>query len=140
MEKLKSIVIKYKDVLLYLFFGGLTTLVNFLVYAPLYYWCQYSATVSNVIAWIAAVAFAYLTNKPFVFNSNDWSVKTVFPELGKFVGCRIGSGIFETAFLALTVDALLWNGLAMKIIASVVVVILNYIASKLLVFRRGRTP
>ena len=139
MEKLKSIIIKYKDVLLYLFFGALTTLVNFLVYAPLYYWCSCSAAVSNVIAWGAAVAFAYLTNKPFVFNSKDWSAQTIIPELGKFVGCRIGSGVFETAFLALTVDFLAWNGFLMKIIASVVVVILNYIASKLLVFQSGKT-
>lgn len=139
MDKLKSIIIKYKDVLLYLFFGALTTLVNFLVYAPLYYWCDCSATISNSIAWIVAVAFAYLTNKPFVFKSNDWAAKTVFPELGKFVGCRIGTGLFETAFLAITVDVLAWNGLVMKIIASIVVVILNYLASKLLVFAKGKT-
>ena len=139
MQKLKNIIIQYKDVLLYLFFGALTTLVNFLVYAPLYYWCGCSATIANIIAWIVAVIFAFLTNKPFVFKSNDWSVKTVFPELGKFVGCRIGSGLFETSFLALTVDLLVWNGLIMKIIASVVVVILNYIGSKMLVFKQGKS-
>jgi len=136
MEKLKSIVIKYKDVLLYLFFGGLTTLVNFLVYAPLYYWCQYSATVSNVIAWIAAVAFAYLTNKPFVFNSNDWSIKTVFPEFWKFCACRVGTGVLETLVLFVTVDMLQLGGNIMKIIVSVIVVIVNYVGSKLFVFKK----
>jgi len=139
MERLKKIAMKYKDVFLYLFFGILTTLVNFLVYTPLYRWGNLSAAVCNVLAWIAAVAFAYLTNKPFVFKSIDWSAKTVFPELGKFVGCRIGSGLFETAFLAITVDVLAWNGLVMKVIASAVVVILNYMASKLLVFAKGET-
>ncbi len=136
MVKLHQLIKKHWDILAYLFFGGLTTLVNLLVYTPLYHWLQRSAAVSNVIAWVAAVAFAYLTNKPFVFRSHDWSAKTVLPELGKFVGCRVGSGLAETAFLALTVDLLGWNGLVMKIIISVVVVILNYIGSKLIVFRK----
>ncbi len=135
-EKLRALIAKYYDILSYLFFGGLTTLVNFLVYAPLYSWTG-SATLSNVIAWGVAVAFAYLTNKPFVFKSHDWSAKTVLPELGKFVGCRIGSGLTETGILALTVDILHWNSLVMKIIVSVLVVILNYIGSKLLVFRKN---
>ena len=136
MEKLRSMIIKYKDVLLYLVFGGLTTLVSFLAYGLFYNLCNYSAAVSNVLSWIIAVVFAYLTNKPFVFKSNDWSAQTIIPELWKFVGCRIGSGLFETAFLAITVDFLLWNALGMKIVASVVVVVLNYIASKLFVFKR----
>ena len=95
-----------------------------------------SAVVSNGIAWVVAVAFAYLTNKPFVFKSHDWSAKTVIPELGKFIGCRVGSGLAETAILLLTVDIMGWNGNIWKIITSVLVVILNYIGSKLLVFRK----
>ena len=89
-----------------------------------------------MIAWVVAVAFAYVTNKPFVFKSHDWSLKTVAPELAKFVGCRVGSGLLETALLFLTVDLLHWNGNLMKIILSVMVVILNYVGSKLLVFRK----
>ena len=138
MEKLKKLIKKHWDILSYLFFGGLTTVVNFLVYFPLFRWLNLSATVSNIIAWVVAVAFAYVTNKPFVFKSNDWSMKTVIPELGKFVGCRIGSGLFETALLALTVDFLAWNGTWMKIVAAVIVVILNYIASRFLVFRKAQ--
>lgn len=136
MIKLKELLIKYKDILLYLVFGALTTLVNFAIYTPLNYLCDLSATISNIIAWIGAVAFAYFTNKPFVFKSNDWSVNTVLPELGKFVGCRFGSGLLETVFLTITVDVLMFNSLIMKVIASVVVVILNYIASKLIVFKK----
>ncbi len=136
MNTIKKLIIKYWDILSYLFFGGLTTLVNFLVYIPCYNWLELSATVSNVIAWVVAVAFAYLTNKPFVFRSYDWSWKTVGPELTKFVGCRIGSGLLETAAIFLTVDVLGWNGNLMKVILAVVVVILNYIGSKLLVFKK----
>lgn len=135
IAKIRALVEKYWDILSYLFFGGLTTVVNFLVYFPCYNWLSLSATASNVIAWAVAVAFAYLTNKPFVFHSHDWSAKVVLPELGKFVGCRIGSGLLETAAIFLTVDLLHWNGNVMKIVLAVVVVILNYVGSKLLVFQ-----
>ena len=136
IAKIRALVEKYWDILSYLFFGGLTTVVNYIVYLPCYNWLHLSASVSNVIAWVVAVAFAYLTNKPFVFKSHDWSWKTVGPELTKFVGCRIGSGLIETVLIFLTVDLLHWNGNVMKLILSVVVVILNYVGSKLLVFRK----
>ncbi len=134
MKRIRELIGKYYDVLAYLFFGGLTTVVNYLVYFPCYNWWNLSAAVSNVIAWVFAVAFAFLTNKPFVFKSHDWSAKTVFPELIKFVGCRVGSGALESAILWLTVDMLQWNGNWMKIITSVIVVIANYFFSKFLVF------
>lgn len=136
IAKIRAIIEKHWDILSYLFFGALTTLVNYLVYFPCYNLLHLSTVASNVIAWVVAVAFAYLTNKPFVFKSHDWSMKTVAPELAKFVGCRVGSGLLETALLFLTVDLLRWNGNLMKIILSVMVVILNYVGSKLLVFRK----
>lgn len=132
----RNLVKKHWDIITYLFFGVLTTAVNYIVYLPLYNWLHLSATLSNCVAWVAAVAFAYLTNKPFVFKSHDWSAQTVLPELAKFVGCRLGSGIAETAILFLTVDILSLNGNVMKLITSVLVVVLNYIGSKLLVFRK----
>ena len=127
---------KYRDVITYLIFGVLTTLVNYLVYIPVYNCCGLSAAVSNTIAWVAAVAFAYLTNKPFVFKSHDWSAKTVIPELTKFVSCRVASGAAETLILLITVDILNWNGNLWKLITSVLVVVLNYFASKFLVFKK----
>lgn len=138
LKKLKALLTRYYDVLAYLFFGVLTTAVNYLVYLPCYNWLNLSAAVSNVIAWVAAVAFAYLTNKPFVFKSHDWSAKTVWPELVKFVGCRVGSGFLETAIIFITVDCLSWNGNYMKLVTSVLTVVLNYIGSKLLVFRKEK--
>ena len=127
---------KYWDIVSYLFFGVCTTIVNYLIYIPCYNFFGMSATVSNMIAWVVAVAFAYLTNKPFVFRSYDWSAETVVPELTKFVGCRIGSGAAETLILFLTVDLIGWNGNVWKLLTQVMVVILNYIGSKLLVFRK----
>ena len=136
MKKLKRLVEKHWDVISYLFFGVLTTAVNYIVYLPCYNVLGLSGSASNAIAWVAAVAFAYLTNKPFVFRSFDWSAKTVIPELTKFVGCRVGSGVLETAIIFLTVDTLSWNGNVMKLLTSVLVVVLNYIGSKLLVFKK----
>ena len=136
MEKIRVLLEKYWDILSYLFFGVLTTAVNYLVYLPCYNLLGLSAAVSNVIAWVVAVAFAYLTNKPFVFKSHDWSSKTVIPELSKFVGCRIGSRLAESLILLLAVDILGWNGNIWKLLTNVLVVILNYIGSKLLVFKK----
>lgn len=138
LKRIRELIVRHYDVLAYLFFGGLTTAVNYVVYLPCYNLLGLSAAVSNVIAWVAAVAFAFLTNKPFVFMSHDWSLEVMLPELTKFVGCRIGSGLLETAIIFLTVDCLAWNGNWMKLLTSVLVVILNYFGSKLLVFRKKK--
>lgn len=136
LQKLKSLARSHWDIVTYLFFGVLTTVVNYLVYLPVYNLLHLSAAFSNAIAWVAAVAFAYLTNKPFVFKSHDWSRQTVIPELTRFVSCRLASGILETAILFVTVDLLHWNGNIWKLVVSVLVVVLNYVASKLLVFKK----
>ena len=133
---MKDLIKKHWDLITYLVFGVLTTVVNYLVYLPCYNWFGLGAAVSNAIAWVVAVAFAYLTNKPFVFRSHDWSMKVVLPELGKFLACRVGSGLLETGILLVTVDVMHWNGNVMKLITSVLVVLLNYVGSKLLVFNK----
>lgn len=136
MRKLKEWIDKHWDIFSYHIFGVLTTVVNYIVYLPLLNILQLSAALSNVIAWAAAVAFAYVTNKPFVFKSHDWSLRTVIPELSKFVSCRVASGAMETAIIFVAVDMLGWNGNIWKLITSVLVVILNYFGSKLLVFTK----
>ena len=136
IKKIKLLIVQYWEVLSYLIFGVLTTVVNYLVYLPVYNLLGLSAALSNAIAWVVAVAFAYLTNKPFVFKSHDWSRATVIPELTKFVSCRIASGAMETVILLITVDLLGWNGNIWKLLTQVLVVILNYVFSKLIVFRK----
>ena len=135
LDTIRKLLRKYRDVLVYLIFGVLTTVVNYLVYFPCYYLLGWKAVVSNLVAWAAAVLFAYVTNKPFVFRSHDWSAKTVIPELAKFVGTRVASGGLESAIIWFTVDLLGFSSLVWKLLTSVLVVILNYIGSKLLVFR-----
>lgn len=136
LNKLKNLIRRYWAPLSYLFFGVLTTVVNYAVYLPCYNLFHLSASVSNAVAWAIAVVFAYLTNKPFVFRSRDWSAKTVLPEFVRFVGCRVASGVLETGILLIFVDLLGQNGNVWKIITSVLVVALNYLSSKLLVFRK----
>lgn len=136
MKQIRDLCRKYKDILIYLIFGVLTTAVNYLVYLPCYNLLGFTAAVSNVIAWGFAVAFAFVTNKPFVFESHDWSAGVVIPELTKFVGSRVISGFLETAIIFVTVDWIGWNGNVMKLATSVIVVVLNYVFSKLVVFRK----
>lgn len=136
MDTIRKLINKYWDILTYLFFGVLSTVVNYVVYLPAFYMLGLSAAVSNVIAWTVAVAFAFLTNKPFVFKSHDWSRKTVLPELSKFVGCRVASGVAETVILLVTVDLLGWSGAFWKLVTSVLVVVANYFGSKFLVFKK----
>lgn len=136
MKKIKELFSKYYDVIAYLVFGVLTTVVYYLVYMPLHYWLGISATVSTVIAWVISVTFAFLTNKPFVFRSHDWSKKTLLPEIRNFVVCRVGSGLLDMGLTFVTVDLLKWENIFVKLGISVLVVILNYVGSKLLVFKK----
>lgn len=135
-QRLLSIIRKNKDILVYIFFGVLTTAVNYAVYFPLYNLTAFSATLCNCIAWFAAVIFAFLTNKPFVFHSSDWSINAVIPEFLKFCSCRLASGAAESIVVLITVDLLSWNGNIWKIMTSIFVVVFNYFGSKLFVFRK----
>ncbi len=136
MDKLIQLVKKYWSVISYLFFGVVTTVVNMVVYYLCYHLWGVSSDLSTVIAWVLSVLTAFLTNKPFVFGSHDWSMKVLMPEAGSFFGCRLGSGILELVLMHITVEMLGWPGMLMKLLVNVIVVILNYVASKLLVFRK----
>ena len=134
LEHIRKLIVRHKAIIIYLIFGGLTTLVNFLVYFPLYNCLSVSAAVSNIIAWLVAVVFAFFTNKPFVFHSTAWSLRLVVPEFLKFFGCRLGSGLIETGAVWLFVDYFAFNGNLIKVLVSIMVIILNYLTSKFLVF------
>ncbi len=136
LDFIKKLIKKYWDVVPYVFFGVLTTVVNYAIYLPCLNIFGLGAAVSNCISWIGSVIFAFLTNKPFVFGSHDWSRKTVVPEFIKFIATRISSGVLETGILLVTVDLLGGNGNIWKLITQVLVIIINYVGSKLLVFRK----
>lgn len=138
MTKLKALFFRYKEAILYLFFGGCTTLVNILSY----YVCDkagLSTSVSTIIAWFLSVLFAYVTNKLYVFESKITGLTAILKEAGQFIFFRVVTGVFDLVFMVLTVDMLHAPGVLMKILSNVFVVVLNYVFSKLLIFRKDKS-
>ena len=129
---------KYKEIILYLFFGGVTTVVNYGVYALCGHVLFLNVVPSNIIAWIFAVVVAFVTNKLWVFESKSWELKTVGKEFAEFVLARFSTMVIETVLLWIFVDKLHVNDLIMKIITNVIVVILNYIFSKFIIFKNKK--
>ncbi len=127
MEKIKELIIKKKSVIAYLIFGVLTTLVNIVVYTVLADRCSLSTVMSSTIACIVAVIFAYITNRKWVFESKN---ENILKEFGSFILCRTGTGVLDVAIMYISVDLLMLNGTVMKIISNVLVIIINYVASR----------
>ena len=135
MKEIKLLLKKYKNFILYVGFGIITTAINIILYWLLYNILDVSNVPSNIIAWIGAVIFAFLTNKNLVFGSSSWDKKTVINELWKFFGARLATGGIDLLIMFVFVDIWQFNGLLIKIIANIVVIILNFILSKLIVFK-----
>ena len=137
---------KYKSIILYIIFGGLTTIVDWSVSFTLYYlwgdaieatpWLIHGA---NVIAWVAAVAFAYVTNRIWVFESKRRGFLSIIGEIVAFAGGRVLTLLLQEAIMAIFFTWLGFNEYIVKIAAAVLVVILNYFISKLLVFRKKKS-
>lgn len=127
---------KHKSFIAYGVFGVLTTIVNIVVYNFSYNSAGLSNTLSNVIAWVLAVTFAYLTNKVWVFGSTSWKWEVLKKEVVAFISCRLATGILDIVIMYICVDVMQWNALLMKISSNVLVIILNYIFSKLVIFKK----
>ena len=138
MKKLIDIYKKYKEQINYLIFGGLTTLINIVVYYLAYNQMHISNVNSNIIAWILSVLFAYITNKLWVFENRNNELKNLLFEVCTFFGCRLATGFMDLAIMYVTVDILGWYSLLMKVIANILVIVLNYIASKLVIFKKNK--
>lgn len=127
---------KYKQVILYLFFGGCTTVINTVVYGLLYGYWKIANVPSTIVAWLAAVVFAFITNRSLVFESQETELRGRLREFVSFFGCRVLTGILDVVIMAVAVDRMGWNGILWKLISNVLVIILNYIASKFFIFRK----
>lgn len=150
MEKIKALYKKYEEVILYVVFGGLTTVVNFVsfwIFSQILGEKLYLVT--NVIAWFISVVFAYVTNKIWVFDSKSWAIKVLAKEVPEFFAARLFSLVVEEAGLWLFVDIMnfgefsftllgfeITGQLIAKVILAVVVVILNYFFSKFIIFAK----
>ena len=138
MKFLRKLFSRYKFIVAYLFFGVCSTVVNIAAYYVCAHTLFLATGLSTVVAWIFAVIFAYITNKLWVFESKSWERSMVIREAASFFACRLATGIFDVVFMMVMVDVLGWNDLWMKIISNVVVVIVNYIASRFVIFRKSR--
>ena len=143
METIRRLYKKYRELIVYFITGVLTTLVNWAAYALCVRGFGWSVAVSNAVAWVAAVAFAYITNKLWVFRSFKWELRFVIKEAFLFVSARILTGLFEIVSVPLLVSIGLdqkifgVKGMWAKILVSAVVMVLNYVFSKLIVFRKS---
>lgn len=113
----------------YLIFGVLTTLVDYVISNALFYAAHMSSVLSQTIGWVAAVLFAFVTNKWWVFNSHTLVPSEVWKEFVSFVLCRVATFLFNLAAIFVMVDILDMEFFICKLLISVVVVILNYVFS-----------
>lgn len=123
---------KNKEIILYLLFGFLTTVVNIVFYIILVWLFGFNYIVGNIFAWLFSVIFAYVTNKLWVFEETE---NNIILEFTLFIGGRIFSGFVDSLLLYLFVGILLWNDFISKIIIQIIVVLINYIISKWVVFK-----
>ena len=136
IAKIKELVIKYKGLILYGIFGVLTTIINIATYAVCYRVIGIANVPSDIIAWVVGVAFAFITNKLYVFGSKSMDLKTLFPELTKFVAARLATGVLDVIIMYIGVDVMHGPDVILKVASNVIVIILNYVLSKLVVFKK----
>ena len=155
MEKIKAVFVKHKEIISYVFFGALTTAVSFVSYSLFvlffnalgfknvqFFGASLAVLIANILSWVCAVVFAFVTNKLWVFESKSFEKAVVMPEFLKFLSSRIATGVLEIVLVPLLVSLGLGfalfsiDGLLAKLIVTVLVIILNYVLSKLLVFKK----
>lgn len=129
---------KNKEMLLYLLFGGLTTIVSIGSYAWFNVGMHINELIANIISWIFAVTFAYITNKIWVFQSNATGFSGVCQEMAKFYGGRLTTLAIEELVLFIFITLLHGNSVLVKFAAQIIVLVLNYIISKIFVFKKKK--
>ncbi len=150
---MKKIWNKYHEIIMYLIFGVATTVVSWVTYAlftkiipvfPFFGIADFNIIIANVLSWVCAVLFAYITNKIWVFDSKSWHMSVALKELGLFVTSRLATGVIEWVGLPLLIYVGInqtifgVEGMVAKVLVSIIVVILNYVFSKLFVFKGNK--
>lgn len=134
VKKIRQLLMKYKEQLLYLFFGGLSFLVSISTFAYFEKVININELISNVLSWIVTVMFAFLTNRIWVFSSKTKNWKEFVRQMYSFYMGRVVTLILEELILLIFVTWLNLNSIVVKLIAQVIVIILNYIISKFIIF------
>ena len=133
---LKELYFKYKEVINYLFFGGCTFLVSVISFYLFNKVLFLNEHVSNILSWILAVLFAYITNKAFVFESKTNTKEELLKEIASFFGARLFTLGVEELILLIFVNLLKFDAILIKVFAQVIVILANYVLSKLFVFKK----
>lgn len=126
---------KYREIIDYIIFGGLTTIVNivaFFIFDTLLGWPY---LIANAIAIVVSILFAYVTNKLFVFKTRDMTASENIVEFLKFIGFRLVSGLADMAAMWILVDLISIDTNIAKLLTQFIVVVLNYVFSKLFIFK-----
>ena len=148
MEKIKALIKKYYEGLSYLFFGGVATLLNLVLFAlfQAVFGTDFATGAGNVLDNAICILFAYWTNRTFVFRSKNTG-KAAWAEFGQFVSCRIFTRVLDQLIIWLGVTILaphvafaaahgeLW-AMGVKLFSQVIVIVSNYVFSKLLIFKK----
>lgn len=134
--ELQSIIKKYSDFFLYMIFGALATAINTAGYWLLYSILGIPNLISTALALIITIIFAFFTNKIFVYKSKSWKIEVLIKESSGFLICRALTGIFDMLFMFIAVDVLALLPVLMKLIAALLVGLMNYLAGKFLIFKR----
>ena len=151
IETIRALLRKHREIVSYVFWGVMTTVVNYVVYFLLTEGLQVYYLTSNVIAWAVSVLFAYFVNKLFVFRSKDWALRVALRELWQMAASRLFTLGLETGILWFFVDMLRWGeavihltgsaavhgDTVVKLAANVVVVVVNYVLSKFIIFKKN---
>lgn len=136
MTEIKRLFNKYKELINYAFWGVFATITNIVVYYLCYDLSHLSNSISTIIAWIASVLVAFITNKLWVFNSRNSSWQKTLCEFVSFTGFRLLSGVLDLGIMIWSVDMMHMNAMVWKIISNVVVIALNYVFSKFIIFKK----
>lgn len=136
MRKVKTMVWMHRELLIYGVVGALTTAVSWIASFVLKLFLNdqilWQNASINALSWISAIAFAYPANRKYVFESRNGNI---LQECAEFTGSRIATGVLEVGLMSIAVNALNIDFWVSKLIVSIVVVVANYILSKLLVFK-----
>jgi putative flippase GtrA len=116
-------------------FGIGTTLINLLAYAVCTRVFNIHLLISTVLAWIISVLFAYITNRKYVFNSNNKTLKSILIELISFISCRLLTGAIDVAIMYVFAGLLGYNDIIIKILSNLFVIVSNYVVSRLFIFK-----
>lgn len=138
IQKLKELAEKYEELIKYVIIGVITTIINYAIFAIFASVIKIDIHASNIIAWVVSVIFAYFTNKIFVFESKSFKIDVLVKEMVSFGGARVFSLLLEEIILYIFVNVLNMNQLIIKLIANVVVMIVNYILSKFIIFKNSK--